>query len=122
MMEVKQYVTRLNATETLAALLDEVSAITDYRTLRDNLPRRLARLLCCPCVLLYQRIGETLQLAAGSYDDKPGWSPSLLAVAHINPIKLDSDMLETQAFRSRRAVTAPVGHTQPHYMASALLI
>ena len=121
MMEVKQSVAHLDATETLAALLDEVGAITDYRTLRDSLPRRLARLLCCRCVLLYQRIGETLQLAAGSFDDSPGWSPSLLAVAHINPIKLDSDMLETQAWRSRHAVTAPVGRTQPNYIAAPLL-
>jgi len=121
MMEVKQYVTRLSATETLAALLDEVSAITDYRTLRDNLPRRLARLLYCRCVLLYQRSGETLQLAAGSFDDRPGWSPSLLAVAHINPISLDSDMLEAQAWRARRAVTAPAGHAEPHAIAVPLL-
>jgi PAS domain S-box-containing protein len=121
MMEVKLHVTRLNATETLAALLDEVSAITDYRTLRDNLPRRLARLLCCRCVLLYQRIGETLQLAAGSYDDKPGWSPSLLAVAHINPISLESDMLEALAWRARHAVTAPTEHAEPHAIAVPLL-
>src|SRR5713101_6361550 len=121
MMEVKQCVAHLDATETLVALLDEVGAITDYRTLRDSLPRRLARLLCCRCVLLYQRIGETLQLAAGSFDDSPGWSPSLLAVAHINPIKLDSDMLETQAWRSRQTVTAPVGRTQPNYIAVPLL-
>lgn len=121
MMEVKQHVTRLNATETLAALLEEVSAITDYRTLRDNLPRRLARLLCCRCVLLYQRTGETLQLAAGSYDDKPGWSPSLLAVAHINPISLESDMLEALAWRARHAVTAPTEHAEPHAIAVPLL-
>src|ERR1700719_1972603 len=121
MMEVKQCVTRFNATETLAALLDEVSAITDYRTLRDNLPRRLARLLYCRCVLLYQRIGETLQLAAGSFDDRPGWSPSLVAVAHINPISLDSDMLESLAWRARHAVTAPTGQAQPHSRAAPLL-
>src|ERR1700730_11163094 len=97
MMEVKQQTESLNAAEALAALLDELSAITDYRALRDSLPRRLARLLRCRCVLLYQRIGETLQLASGSFDDRPGWSPSLLAVAHINPISLDSDMLESLA-------------------------
>ncbi len=121
MMEVKQHALRLNATETLAALLEEVSAITDYRTLRDNLPRRLARLLCCRCVLLYQRIGETLQLAAGSYDDKPGWSPSLLAVAHINPVSLESDMLEALAWRARHAVSAPTGNAEPHAIAVPLL-
>ncbi|MGH2495991.1 MAG: ATP-binding protein, partial [Ktedonobacteraceae bacterium] len=111
----------MDATETLAALLDELSAITDYRTLRDSLPRRLARLLCCRCVLLYQRSGETLQFAAGSFDDSPGWSPALLAVAHINPIQLDSDMLEAQAWRARRAVTAPTGHARSHYIAVPLL-
>ncbi len=121
MMEVKQHVTRLNATETLAALLAEASAITEYRTLRDTLPRRLARLLCCRCVLLYQRIGETLQLAAGSYDDKPGWSPSLLAVAHINPISLESDTLEARAWRARHVVTAPNEHAEPHAIAVPLL-
>ena len=121
MMEVKQCVTCLDVTETLTALLDELSAITDYRTLRDSLPRRLARLLCCRCVLLYQRTGETLQLAAGSFDDSPGWSPALLAVAHINPVRLDSDMLEAQAWRARRAVSAPTGHAQPHYIAVPLL-
>lgn len=121
MMEVKRCVTDLNATETLAALLDEMSAITDYRTMRDSLPRRLARLLGCHCVLLYQRTGETLQLAAGSFDDSPGWSPALLAVAHINPVHLDSDTLEAQAWRARRAVTAPTGHAQPHSIAVPLL-
>src|ERR1700680_1810302 len=112
MMEVEQQLGRLHAAETLAALLDEMSAITDYRTLRDSLPRRLARLLCCRCVLLYQRVGETLQFVAGSYDDSPGWSPSLLAVARINPISLDSDVLEAQAWRNHHAVTAPIGHAQ----------
>jgi len=121
MMEVEQRVKHLDVTETLAALLDEVSAITDYRTLRDSLPRRLARLLFCRCVLLYQRTGETLQLAAGSFDDSPGWSPSLLAVAHINPINLDGDTLEARAWRTRRAVTAPADHTWPDTVVVPLL-
>src|SRR5579872_4137079 len=114
MMEVKQDVARLNGTEILASLLDEMSAITGYCALRDTLPRTLARLLRCRCVLLYQRIGETLQLASGSYDDRPGWSPALLAVAHINPIALHSDRLEAQAWRARRAVNAPPGDAEPH--------
>lgn len=121
MMEVKQDVARLNGTEILAALLDEMSAITEYRELRDTLPRRLAHLLRCRCVLLYQRVGETLQLAAGSYDDRPGWSPALLAVAHINPVVLHSDVLEAQAWRARRAVGAPAGHVEPHTIAVPLL-
>ena len=121
MMEVKQDVARLNGTEILAALLDEISAITGYRALRDTLPRKLARLLCCRCVLLYQRVGETLQLAAGSYDDRPGWSPALLAVAHINPIELHSASLEAQAWRARGAVSAPPGGTEPHTIAVPLL-
>lgn len=121
MMEVKQDVARLNGTEILASLLDEMSAITGYRALRDTLPRTLARLLRCRCVLLYQRIGETLQLASGSYDDRPGWSPALLSVAHINPIALHSDRLEAQAWRARGAVSAPPGDAEPHTIAVPLL-
>lgn len=121
MMEVKQDVALLDGTEILATLLDEMSAMTEYRILRDTLPRRLARLLRCRCVLLYQRVGETLQLAAGSYDDSQGWSPALLAVAHINPIALHSDVLEAQAWRARRAVSAPPDCTEPHTIAVPLL-
>src|ERR1700680_48908 len=121
MMEVEQQPGRLHTAETLSALLDEVGAIPDCRTLRDSLPRRLARLLWCRCVLLYQRSGETLQLAAGSFDDSPGWSPSLLAVAHINPINLDSDRLEARAWQTRRAVTALATHDRPGYVAVPLL-
>ncbi len=121
MMEVKLDVARLKGTETLAALLDEMSAINEYRALRDTLPRKLARLLRCRCVLLYQRVGETLQLAAGSYDDRPGWSPALLAVAQINPIALHSDRLEAQAWRARGAVSAPPEDDEPLIIAVPLL-
>src|SRR5215469_13180923 len=89
-LEVQDSSDYLDTSATLAALLDEFSAVTDYRTLRDNLPRRLAGLLRCRCVLFYQRVGETLQFASGSFADQPGWSAALLAVAHINPIELDS--------------------------------
>src|SRR5438094_4612320 len=41
--------------------------------------------------LFRSRIGETLQFAAGTFDDVPGWSASLLSVAHINPIDLSSE-------------------------------
>lgn len=108
MMGVEHYIDHLEAPAILAALLDEFSAVTDYRTLRDNLPRRLAHLLKCRCVLLYQRIGETLQFAAGSFADQPGWSSALLAVAHINPIESGGDVLEARAWRTRRAITAPL--------------
>ncbi len=91
----------------LTALLDEFSAIVDYRVLRDSLPGRLAHLLRCRCVLLYQRIGETLQLAAGSFDDKPGWSAALLAVAHINPLHREHEAPEARAWRERRIVSTP---------------
>src|SRR6266516_7416868 len=108
MMEVEQQQhIGLNASTVLAELLNERSAITDYRTLRDSLPRRLAHLLQCRCVLLYQRIGETLQFASGTFDDVPGWSVSLLSVAHINPIDLSSDLPEARAWRSRHAITCP---------------
>src|ERR1700736_6808876 len=101
MMEVEQQLSRLHATEVLAAILQEFSAITDYRTLRDSLPRRLAHLLGCRCVLLYQRIGETLQFSSGSFDDIPGWSAALLSVAHINPIDLNDELPEASAWRAR---------------------
>ena len=108
-MEVEQQCEHLSLTApaVLTALLNEFSAVTDYRTLRDSLPRRLAHLLNCRCVLLYQRIGETLQFAAGTFDDVPGWSVSLLSVAHINPIDLSSDLPEARAWRSRHAITYP---------------
>lgn len=121
MMEVEQQVSRLHATEVFTTILQEFSAITDYRTLRDSLPRRLTHLLDCRCVLLYQRIGETLQFAAGTYDDNPGWSASLLAVAHINPIDLKGDTLEAQAWRTRHAVTSPVHSVQPTVIAVPLI-
>jgi PAS domain S-box-containing protein len=110
-MGVEQYIDHLNAPAILAALLDEFSAVTDYRTLRDNLPRRLANLLRCRCVVLYQRIGETLQFASGSFADQPGWSSTLLAVAHINPIDLLSEVFEAQAWRTRQAITASLSGT-----------
>jgi PAS domain S-box-containing protein len=94
----------LNAPELITALLADLSAVTDYRILRDSLPKRLAALLNCRCVLLYQRSGETLQFAAGSCDSVPGWSAALLSVAHINPIALTGDELEVQAWRARHAI------------------
>ncbi|HEU5383480.1 MAG TPA: ATP-binding protein [Ktedonobacteraceae bacterium] len=109
MMDVEFYVDSLDVPAILAALLDEFSAVTSYRTLRDTLPRRLASLLQCRCVLLYQRSGETLQFVSGSFADQPGWSSTLLAVAHINPIELQSELPEAQAWRARRAITTGSG-------------
>ena len=113
-MEVEQLRTHvtsgLDASDTLdtatviAAILEEWSAVTDYRTLRDSLPRRLAHLLRCRSVLLYQYSSETLQFAAGSFDDVPGWSAALLSIAHINPIDIHSNVLEACAWRDRRAM------------------
>src|SRR5712692_2805544 len=123
MMEVEQQCEHLSLTApaVLTALLNEFSAVTDYRTLRDSLPRRLANLLKCRCVLLYQRIGETLQFAAGTFDDIPGWSFSLLSVAHINPINLNSDLPETTAWRMRHAASSPVESTTPTLVAVPLI-
>lgn len=121
MMEVEQPTETLNAAAVLAAILDELSAVTDYRTLRDTLPRRLASQLRCRCILLYQRVGETLQFASGSFDDKPGWSTALLAFAHINPVDLNSDTLEAAAWRTRHAVTAPAGSPNPPFVAVPLI-
>jgi PAS domain S-box-containing protein len=121
MMEVEQQAGRLNAAPVLTALLDELGAVTDYRTLRDTLPRRLAHLLQCRCVILYQRYGETLQFASGSFDDRPGWSSALLAVTHINPVSVQSDTLEALAWRQREAVTWPPHRSHPTRVAAPLL-
>lgn len=105
----------------ISALLDEWSAVTDYRTLRDSLPRRLAHLLKCRCIVFYQRIGETLQFASGSFDDIPGWSAALLSVVHINPIELNSDLPEARACSNHRAMLAVTKHAAPMLAAVPLL-
>src|SRR6266481_5157067 len=119
--QVKQQIVDLGTPAVLKSVLDEFSAVTDYRTLRDSLPRRLSSLLKCRRVLLYQRIGETLQFASGTFDEQPGWSSSLLAVAHINPISTNSDTPETLAWRLRRAVTAPTESLKPTFVAVPLI-
>ena len=121
MMEVMPQTGRLNAAQVLTALLGELGAVTDYRTLRDTLPRRLAHLLHCRCVVLYQRYGDTLQFVSGSFDDKPGWSSALLAVTHINPVSVQGDTLEAQAWRQRRAITGQQHQSYPTHVAAPLL-
>src|SRR6266516_5916803 len=123
MMEVEQQCEHLglSAQAVLTALLNEFSAVTEYRTLRDSLPRRLAHLLNCRCVLLYQRIGETLQFASGTFDDVPGWSTTLLSVAHINPIDLSSDLPEARAWRFRQPTTSPAESPTPPLVAVPLI-
>ncbi|HCI81097.1 MAG TPA: hypothetical protein DHW02_15570 [Ktedonobacter sp.] len=98
---------QLNMPQLVSKLLAECSAITDYRVLRDSLPRRLAHLLKCRAVLLYQKVEETLQFVAGVYDDKSGWSAALLSVVHINPVPLMSDVVEARAFTTRSPVCVP---------------
>src|SRR5689334_14933669 len=97
----------IDAPGVLSTILSEFSAVTDYRTLRDSFPQRLAILLKCRCVLLYQHLDETLQFMAGSFADQPGWSGELLAVAHINPINLTCSVPEACAWRERRVVYSP---------------
>ncbi len=98
---------QVNMPSILITLLSDFSAVTDYRVLRDSLPGRLAGLLNCRCVLIYLRVDETLQLASGSFDDVPGWSAALLAVAHINPIKMQSELPEARAWRERQVIMLP---------------
>jgi len=107
MMEVEQRNVPISLPESIATLLEEYSAVTDYRTLRDSLPKRLARLLKCRCVLFYQKVGETLQFASGTYDEQPGWSAALLSVVHINPIALQSDVPEAQVWRTQTSLAFP---------------
>lgn len=107
-MEVERYCEPINVSTTLNTLLSDFSAVIDYRTLRDSLPQRLAALLKCRNVLLYLRIDETLQLAASSAGDQPGWSADLLSVAHVNPVSLTSDAPESYAWRTRKIVRQPL--------------
>src|SRR5581483_5269592 len=111
----------LDTSAVITTILAEWSAITDYRTLHDSLPRRLAYLLGCRCVLLYQRIGETLQFSSGSFDDIPGWSAALLAVAHINPIDLNGELPEAAAWRERCAKLKRTENAAPLLVAVPLL-
>jgi PAS domain S-box-containing protein len=110
MPDVEQKIQKIQIADIVRALLNEFGAITEYRVLRDSLPRRLTTLLRCRCILLYQRISETLQFVAGSFDDKPGWSAPLLEVAHINPISLSSDGPEARAWRERHAIVEAEGY------------
>ncbi len=118
-MEVEQQCEPISAPAILNALFSDFSTIADYHILRDSLPCRLANLLKCRCVLLYTRIGETLQLAAGSFDDTPGWSASLLRVAHINPVDVNVDTVETRAWRERHVVGVPAA--EPTLVACPLI-
>src|SRR5260370_18829226 len=96
--QVKQQIVDLGTPAVLKSVLEEFSAVTDYRTLRDSLPRRLSSLLKCRRVLLYQRIGETLQFASGTFDEQPAWSSSLLEIVHINPIDINAHTPEARAW------------------------
>jgi GAF domain-containing protein len=121
MIRVEQQIVDLSASAALKSILDEFSAVTDYHTLRDSLPRRLSSLLKCQRVLLYQRLGETLQFASGTFDEQPGWSSSLLEFAHINPLDIKGDTPEAKAWRLRHTVTAPTESLTPMLVAVPLI-
>src|SRR6266700_3294227 len=110
---MEQHSVELSTPAVLKSVLAEFSAVTDYRTLRDSLPRRLSSLLKCRHVLLYQRIGETLQFASGTFDERPGWSSFLLDFVHINPIDIKGETPEARAWRLRNVVTAPAESSTP---------
>ena len=101
---IKQDCEQFNLSTVLTALQQEFSTTADYCTLRDQLPSRLVQLLICRTVLVYLRVNDTLQLASSSFDDKPGWPSALLAVAHINPISIDSTVPEARAWRDQHTI------------------
>jgi signal transduction histidine kinase len=123
MMEVEPFYEQLSASTPMlvTALLNEFSAVTDYRTLRDTLPRRLTVLLKCRCIIIYLRMDDTLQFASGTFDNTPGWSASLLMVAHINPIDIYSTVPEAVAWNTRHAVFSPPGGSMPTLVALPLI-
>jgi PAS domain S-box-containing protein len=118
---VKQHSVEVSAPAVLKSVLAEFSAVTDYRTLRDSLPRRLSSLLKCRHVLLYQCIGETLQFASGTFDERPGWSSLLLDFVHINPIDIKGDTPEARAWRLRSVVTMPAESPTPTLVSVPLI-
>ncbi|MHB8597187.1 MAG: ATP-binding protein [Ktedonobacteraceae bacterium] len=123
MMEVEPFYEQLSASTPMlvTAILNEFSAVTDYRTLRDSLPRRLTVLLKCRCVIIYLRMGDTLQFASGTFDNTQGWSTSLLMVAHINPIDVHSNVPEAVAWNTHHAVFSPSGGSKPSLVALPLI-
>lgn len=123
MMEVEPFYEQLSASTPMlvTALLNEFSAVTDYRTLRDSLPRRLTVLLKCRCVIIYLRMGNMLQFASGTFDNTQGWSTSLLKVAHINPIDVHSNVPEAVAWNTHHAVFSPSGGSTPSLVALPLI-
>lgn len=118
-MEEECHGQHIDVPAVLSTILSELGAMTDYRTLRDSLPRCLAIVLKCRCVLLYQQVGETLQFVAGSFAEQPGWSGELLAVAHINPIYFTCAVPEACAWCDRRVVYFP--STRPTQVAIPLM-
>ena len=106
-MEVEFSNEQVDVSEVLTTLLSDFSTVADYRILRDSLPRRLASILRCHSVLIYLCVDEALQLVSASFDDVPGWSSALLAVAHINPINKQSELPEARAWRERRVIAQP---------------
>jgi signal transduction histidine kinase/GAF domain-containing protein len=95
----------------LTAILHEFSSVTDYRTLRDSIPQRLATQLKCRYVLLYFQHEETLQLAASAFREYgDDGSPSLLSLAHVDSLSTHSSAPEACAWRERRQVLAPANN------------
>lgn len=113
---IKQEIEHFNVSTVLTALQEEFSTTSDYSTLRDQLPRRLVHLLICRTVLFYLYINDTLQLVSSAFDDKPDWSSALLAIAHINPISVDSSVPEARAWRERRTISV-----SDEYLASIVI-
>lgn len=107
---IRQDCEQFNVSTVLTALQQEFSTIFDYSTLRDRLPHRLIRLLICRTVLLYLHINDTLQLASSAFDDKPDWSSALLAIAHINPVSVDSSVPEARAWREQSTICVSDEH------------
>jgi PAS domain S-box-containing protein len=107
LVDVIHHDEQISAASVLTTILSEFNAITEYRILQESLPRRLAGLLKCRCVLFYQHTANTLQFVAGSFDNAPGWSSALLSFAHINPVDLKSDLPEACAWRERHVIAVP---------------
>ncbi len=100
-MDVRIEEEKLNLSHIIITLLQEFNAMTDYRILRDHLPRRLAHLLNCHAVLMYLRQDEALQLVAGACHDQSNWSSTLLSGTQITPISINSSFIEARCWREQ---------------------
>src|SRR5215469_9117603 len=105
-IEVERTEELIYTSRVLTTLLHELSAITDYRTLRDSIPQRLTNQLQCHYVQLYFQHEGMLQPVANSFTDD-GEHTNNSPSPHIAPINTQSNTPEAYAWRERKQIAFP---------------